>query len=273
MNPNLSRLQMLQLNLLHEFVRVCEELHLRYYLVEGTMLGARRHHGFIPWDDDIDVGMPRKDYERFIREAPKHLSSRYLVSNYDRPDHYWMTVILFDLEHQVKLKNASEEIVRYAWIDIIPLDGMPRRPALQRMHYQHFYMYRVLYQISHFSKIVNVHKPRPFYQRLFIRFLQISRIEHLIDSRKVGDRLHQILSKYDFDTSDYVMQIISEYGMKELMPRSWFGKGRTCQFEDLKATGVSRPDRYLTRLYGDYRQLPPKEKRAGKHNVELITAP
>ena len=271
MNPNLSELQVLQLNLLKEFVRVCNELGLRYYLVEGTMLGAKRHSGFIPWDDDIDVGMPRKDYLRFIEEAPKHLDKRYLVSNYDREDHYWMTVILFDTENKVKLKNASEEIVKYAWIDVIPLDGMPSGALKQKLHFKHFYMYRVLYQISHFSKIVNVNKPRPAYQKAFIKVLEITHIEHLFNSKKVGDKLHKVMAKYDFDSSNYVMQIISEYNMKELMPREWFGNGQKYMFEGLETIGVSNADAYLSQLYGDYMKLPPEEKRIGKHNVELIT--
>lgn len=270
MNPNLSELQILQLNLLKEFVRVCNELELRYYLVEGTMLGAKRHHGFIPWDDDIDVGMPRKDYLRFIKEAPKYLDKRYLVSNYDREDHYWMTVILFDTENKVKLKNASEEIIKYAWIDVIPLEGMPSGAWRQKLHFKHFYIYRVLYQISHFSKIVNVNKPRPGYQKAFIKFLEITHIEHLFNSKKLGDKLHKVIAKYDFDSSDYVMQVISEYNMKELMPREWFGKGEKYTFEGLETVGVSNADAYLKQLYGDYMKLPPEEKRIGKHNVELI---
>lgn len=271
MNTQLSDLQKLQLEILKEFIRVCDALNLRYYLVEGTMLGAQRHQGFIPWDDDIDVGMPRKDYEIFQREAPKLLNPRYFMSNHrNNEKHYWMTIILFDKQNKVILSNATEKIESHVWIDVIPLEGMPDGAFRQKLHFYHYYYYRVLYNISHFSKIVNVNKPRPLPEKMVIKLLSIINPEKHINSVKVCDKLHKVLSKYDFDKSKYVMQIISEYKMKELMPREWFGNGKDYVFEGISAVGVSDSDKYLTKLYGDYLRLPPVEKRVGKHNAEII---
>ena len=78
------------------------------------------------------------------------------------------------------------------------------------------------------------------------------------------------MSKYDYDTSDYVMQMISEYQMKELMPGEWFGQGEKYLFEDLEVIGVSNANAYLKQLYGNYNKLPPEKERIGKHNVEVI---
>lgn len=78
MEAKLSNVQLTQLEILKEFIRVCNDLHLQYFLVEGSMLGAVRHKGFIPWDDDIDVAIPREDYEIFLKEANSKLKSPYL---------------------------------------------------------------------------------------------------------------------------------------------------------------------------------------------------
>ena len=146
MNNNLSELQKIQLKIFLEYIRVCDKLQLRYFLVEGTMLGAIRHKGFIPWDDDIDVAMPRADYEKFIQNANDIIDKRYKLTTHKDNEHYWMTAILWDTESKVELCNATEKISRNAWIDIIPLDGMPCGSIRQKIHYYHFYLYRALYQ-------------------------------------------------------------------------------------------------------------------------------
>lgn len=265
----LSDLQCVQLDLLREFVSICEREKLRYYLVEGSMLGAVRHKGFIPWDDDIDVAMPRADYNIFLKKA-KELSKPYKLTTFMDHEHYWMTAILWNTDVKVLMTNATESIEKFAWIDVIPLDGMPDGKFSQKLHYMHFYYYRALFQASNFSKIVNVNRPRPFYERFFIKLFQIFPLEKMLDSRRIGMRMHRIMSKYDFDKSNFVIQMISDYKMKELVPREWFGEGRTFQFENLKVSGVLNAEAYLSQIYGEYMKMPPQEKRIGKHSITLI---
>ena len=90
-DSRLRKLQMAELEILKEFVRLCEAHGLQYYLVGGTLLGAVRHKGFIPWDDDIDVAMPRGDYDRFSQIAPKELDPRYFYQCPDTDPHYFLT--------------------------------------------------------------------------------------------------------------------------------------------------------------------------------------
>lgn len=269
MNSGLSNLQKAQLNILHEFVRVCNELKLRYFLVEGTMLGAKRHHGFIPWDDDIDVSMPRKDYEIFLKRANAHLKDDYRLSTYLQKNHYWMTGIMFKIDVPVVLNNASEKVSSYAWIDVIPLDGVPSGKFKQIMHFYHYYLYRIFFQISHFSKIVNRKKGRLWYEKIAISILEKTNLEKRLNSIKIAKRLHKVISKYDYDSCDCVTSYTSEYKFKEFMPRAWYGNGKKVQFEDIEVIGVSEDDKYLRQLYGDYMKLPPKEKQIGKHNAVI----
>ena len=92
----------------------------------------------------------------------------------------------------------------------------------------------------------------------------------LLNSKKIGDHLHRVMSKYNYDESKFVMQMISDYKMKELMPREWFGDGLEYKFESISAKGSKEAKMYLTHIYGDYEKLPPKEKRVGKHNVKIL---
>ena len=82
--------------------------------------------------------------------------------------------------------------------------------------------------------------------------------------------MHRIMSKYDFDKSNFAIQMISDYKMKELVPREWFGEGKMIQFENLKVSGVLNADAYLSQIYGEYMKMPPEEKRVGKHSITLI---
>lgn len=270
MENELSLMQNVQLNILKEFIGVCDKLNLRYYLIEGSMLGAKRHQGFIPWDDDIDVGMPRKDYEIFCTEANKYLKAPYYLSTIADNNHIWMTAILFDKSRNVVLNNASEAFETYAWIDVIPLDGTPANKVMQRLHYYHYFMYRALYQLSHFSKIVNVNRQRPWYEKMVINIACKIKIENKLNSVKISQKLHTILAKYDFDKCRYVASHISDYKLKEIMPRIWYGNGKKYKFQDTEVMGVSNSQKYLAQLYGDYMKLPPENQRIGKHNAKIV---
>ena len=92
MEAKLSNVQLTQLEILKEFIRVCNDLHLQYFLVEGSMLGAVRHKGFIPWDDDIDVAIPREDYEIFLKEANSKLKSPYYLGTFN-DDNFYLSLI------------------------------------------------------------------------------------------------------------------------------------------------------------------------------------
>ena len=124
---NMELLHKVDLDIVKEVVSICDKYKMKYYMLGGTMLGAIRHKGFIPWDDDIDLGIPRKDYEKFLIVAPKELSSHLKVVNYrtDPEYHYYITRIL-DTETKVEEERIGNDN-RYtnASIDIFPIDGTP----------------------------------------------------------------------------------------------------------------------------------------------------
>lgn len=267
MKHELSLLQQKQLEVLCEFVRVCELLSLRYYMVAGTMLGAVRHHGFIPWDDDIDVAMPRSDYEKFLKKAPELLDSRFELADYFSPHHLWMTAILSNKHKEFVLNNAANKVNTGAWIDILMIDGVPKPGWKRECHYLKYKIYRMLFQLSHFSEIVNIYRSRPWYEKIIIKFAEVTGIEKHLDSVKIAGRLHSVLSKYDFDSADFAATYVGAYGKKEIMPKKYYGEGREYIFEGLTVRGVDIYDLYLRALYGDYMAVPPENERGNKHNV------
>ena len=131
----LREIQLKELALLKEVKRICKKYRLRYFLCGGTLLGAVRHQGFIPWDDDIDIMMPREDYEQFIRMASEEWQD-YYYTNSARPDCITHVV---DKKTTIIRTNCMKERRENLCIDIFPLDGMPKS-AVGRIIY--FYYFR-----------------------------------------------------------------------------------------------------------------------------------
>ena len=172
-NSELRKLQLVELENMRIFSELCDRHGLRYYLVGGTMLGAVRHHGFIPWDDDMDVGMPRPDYEKFITIARKEMPQGYSFLNYKYNKNYkrYFSRIVND---DVKIVNASntKRIEENAWLDIFPFDGMPNNKLIQRIHFWHMTFIRFFYHASCFDELVNLNRPgRAWYLQLAIKFI------------------------------------------------------------------------------------------------------
>ena len=139
---DIDLLHQIDLKILKEILKICDKYKLVYYMIGGTMLGAIRHKGFIPWDDDIDLGLPRDDYEKFLEVAPKELSANLKLVNYktDSNYQYYITRIL-DLNTEViEERIGNNNKYTHASIDIFPIDGTPNNFILRKI-----YFFRVMY--------------------------------------------------------------------------------------------------------------------------------
>lgn len=262
---HLSELQKYELNVLKKFVKICEDNNLKYYITGGSLLGAIRHHGFIPWDDDIDVVMPRKDYEYLKANAHNLLTGNLYLSNYDTPGHIWSPKIV-DTSTHFYLNNSLKKKELGAWVDILILDGVPN-PGIRRTIFKYYYLFaRLMYQFSTFSQSVNLHRKRSLFERLLIGFAKFSHIELILNSRIIGNFYDRVCSHYDINYSEYVAPLGGVMRFKEVVPKEWFGEGVVLQFEDMEVIGVTEWDKYLTYIYGDYMTPPPSDER-NKHNV------
>ena len=265
-NHNLSNLQRQDLEILKWFHDICEENSLQYYLVAGSMLGAVRHKGFIPWDDDIDVAMPRKDYDRFLDLVKNIKNDKYYVETPREKKHAMIVTNIISRQGGFTLNNAEKALHIGAWIDVMVVDGVPKPGIRRTIHWYHYLALRALYQISHFDEIVDQKRERPMVEKIIIKFAKITHLQKKLDSVKINSRIEKTLRKVNFETSEYAATYCGIYRKKEIVPQKWYGKGKKYEFEGYQVYGLANADKYLTQLYGDY-LTPPKDITVSKHNV------
>lgn len=231
---------------------------LRYYVVGGTMLGAVRHEGFIPWDDDIDIGMPRNDYEKLL-ELLKEPVDHYVIESpkSDAKDFLYSFAKFYDM-NTTMTEHVRRKVVRGVYIDIFPLDG------IGETYEQSLKNYKKIDRMNMFlaMKVCKYRKERKWWKNFAI-FLG-----RLIPSnvKKLTRKLDATCAKIDFDKSKYVGELMSTYRHKEIMPREIFGKPTLYKFEGITVYGPEKADEYLTKLYRDWRKLPPEDKRRSAHD-------
>ena len=144
------------------FDAFCQKYNLRYYFTGGALIGVLRHKGFIPWDDDIDVGMPRKDFDRFheliMSEMPEGfgICNRHTDSNW----HFAMSQFV-DLESEIEIHLAEKPRIAHIWIDVFPLDGLPNNRIRRWFRVKNIMRLRYLIQIANISTQVDANRNRP----------------------------------------------------------------------------------------------------------------
>ncbi len=265
MEHKLSNVQVIIWDIMKYLKQYLEDNKITYYMLGGTLLGAVRHKGFIPWDDDIDIGIPRNEYEDFInnisKKLPKHLELHTYKNNKDH--HYYFSRIV-DTRHSLKRTGSLVDRNEELWIDIFPLDGMPNNFMLRKIHMLRLLYTRAMYHISCFDK-VNLKRPgRPLSERIIIKFVMITGFGRKTDMYHWLDKIDKLLKKYPIEKSNWVVNFMGQYKFKEMFPKSYYGEGKFYKFEDNKLFGPADYDAVLTQQYGDY-MTPPKDQDKNAH--------
>lgn len=272
-NKEINKIQHACIEVLYEIDRICNENHIPYNVCGGTLIGAIREKGFIPWDDDIDIMMPREGYDKFITIAPKLLKNEFSLSYYKFDDGdkvFRMAARVLDLRTGVIQEWSKNKQKTYAGVDILPIDGMPSSLLRQNLRYYHYIILRFLIKASNFDDVVNLYRSgRPFYEELLIRTLKHIKLSKIIDSKKLMDKTEKLLRKYPLEYSNMVASMHGSYRKKEIIPRAWVEKVYRGQFENITVNIPFYYDDMLRHYYGDY-MTPPEstQEKEGHHRVK-----
>ena len=259
---NMDLLHQVDMEIVKEVVRICDLHGLRYYMLGGTMLGAIRHKGFIPWDDDIDLGMPREDYEKFLQLAPREMPAQLKLVNY-RTDPNYMYYITRILHTETKVEEeriGNDNRYTNASIDIFPIDGTPNNKILRKIYFFKVMYHRALMALCYKDSIDRKRK-RGFMERVLLWVMERIPVEKFTTAYAQKCKIDKLLRSQKLEGAKYIGNIMGAYRTREIVPAEFYGDGAYYPFEDIQLRGMAMADAYLSYTYGDYMQLPPEDKR------------
>lgn len=262
-SKEISEVQIYMLDMLKQLVAIFNENNIKYYIIGGTLLGAVRHKGYIPWDDDIDLAIPRDDYDRFLKIGKNILPDSLTLHTYDDNSyHHYYFARVVDTRYRILRQGSIKEREEELWIDLFPLDGLPRNRVLQAIHKVRLLRLKLLYHFASFDKVNLMRPNRPLYQRIIIKAYMICPFKIKKSYKQILDKIDKLLKKAPLDKSDYYMEFMgSSIPFRETCTKEQYGEGKLYDFEDIKLVGPVDAEFYLSHVYGDYMALPPKEKR------------
>ena len=252
---------------MRHFIAICKEHSLTYFCCGGTAIGAVRHHGMIPWDDDVDVFMPRPDYDRFVQIASRQLPDGLeLMTPYSKADYPLYFVKLCDSRTTLQ-EEVEVPCVYGLYIDIFPIDGAPDDIEQARA------MERRFTKTKHKLEAISSHVSFADYLYLLTQPKEWGRFARKTLAffcrqayrRKLLRQMEAICRQYDYNSSTLVAVYCGSYGPKEVFPKAWLQGQVMFAYEDMEVALPSGYDNYLRQYYGDYMQLPPVEKRISHH--------
>lgn len=252
--------QKVGVELLKVFIDICDKLDLKYYMACGSVLGAVKYHGFIPWDDDVDVCLLRPDYEVFVNEAPKYLPQHLFLQNYKTdPDYPSITSKIRDSRTTwIEDGVAHLDINHGIYIDIFPIDGYPNTITEQKVFERKKMHFERIRAISYKSKI------NPMAVRTNLTLAANKFFGMYSSSQKNISQYEQFIESYKTAESQIWCNHGNWQGKLEYADKSQYGEGTWAVFEGLKVRIPEDYDAYLTQKYGNWRaDLPPEKQNSG----------
>ncbi len=272
---DLRKLQLVELSIMKAFAAFCEQENLRYYMIGGTLLGAVRHKGFIPWDDDVDLCMPRPDYERFLELAPGALAGAgFTVESLYSDDAYRHGMAkVTSPKMRIVNRAANADRVEDAWIDVIPMDGFPSSAPAIAAHKARLMFWKVMDATADFDYVVDTNRDRGFAGNVALKCLQgFCRVvrPYGSDYHKVLLKTERALKRYPYQAGGRTINLHAARGFTEIFDVDWFGEGVSLPFEDAEFAAPADWKAVLTTIYGPDYMTPPPESERNVHNSEVL---
>ena len=244
--------------MLRKIDSICQENGIVYFLSGGTAIGAIREKGFIPWDDDLDIMLPRKDYERLISLLENDKEDKYKV--YSLRDESWNRPYSCYVDERT---FARHELVDYSHmgvtLDILPIDGLSSSKEKVTKYYKKL---RIIYALYYSSLKINFGTDE--------RFIPIKKVASVfaraIGAHRMCAKINSMASSVPYDSSNYVgCSVLIHFMEKEWFKKEWFDEQRFVEFEGERFPVMCGYDEYLTALYGDYMKRPEREENPEHH--------
>ena len=260
------------LDILKAFMQICDKHGLRYYRCAGTAIGAVRHHGIIPWDDDIDVIMPRPDYDRLLEIAKREDFGKYeIISPYSDPTYPLYFSKLSDRTTTL-IEERERPCVIGLFVDIFPLDAtdddIDEAKRLKDKYTKIINRLNAVSTHNTFGEYMHLLTDPKEWGRFAIKTLAF--FCRTTIRRRLIAQMDEISHRYDYDQARNVQVYTGSYGYKEVFPKEWLGDGKMFPFEDTEVPLPQEYDKYLRHFFGDYMQLPPGGPRVEKQHRAYV---
>lgn len=272
----LGELQSVELAILKDVATFCDTNNIRYYLGGGTLLGAVRHKGFIPWDDDIDISMPRPDYNKFISTYNGY-NENYEVKAIEIDGRYWRTFAkVFDkrtclIEKAIYIEKPGNAV----FIDVFPIDGLPDSTIQQIKLFKEQEFLNFLYHSSawNYTKSHKYEDSDSYFSKLkgwlrtLLKFIAISILRPL-PTHKIIRMINENASKISYDEAKFIGAIVdcAHGASREKIAKEIFEPRISFDFAGEKFWGPKGFDVYLSNLYGNYMNMPKEKNRKTHHD-------
>lgn len=247
----------IQMAILDEIVRICKENNLRYYLAYGSLIGAVRHKGYIPWDDDMDIFLVREDYDKLLSILKgKEGDKAEWISLIDDTSADYFYPFSKAVDNRTEVKMDRHKGSHGIWVDLFPVDGLPKSD----------FMAKVFVMFCSFLRVVGLAMDTDFSSKtlsawtlFYKRFFNI--LSCIIGKKRICRFVEWTFHRYSVKDSDKVAILFSGHKLDAIFKKEVLLQQDVYKFENREYTGCANYDLYLTQLYGDYMKLPPEEKR------------